>query len=553
MKINMKIYSRLVVTLSLLYSALASGIVDVDFDHSSGLDLMHQYSAKYSEPEAEAKLKLLRDNYERLKPSKTISNSSPIIPKVIHQIWLGPKSISPNDQYNIKTWIGYHPNWEMKLWTEKEILKENFDNMDLYWSARSYQERSDIVRYEILKRYGGLYIDTDIECFANFDDLNHKYDFYTNFEPPAINKKRVSILNAMVASTPNHPIIIDTLNQIRKEWNNVEELFNTQYSNNKSSFSRSNHHLAVQRTMYPLADSVFRFLSKKESLKSKSMILPSGYNVPVYFVNDIPIINFLSRIFRDKAKLSNQIKKQPETMSIHFHDKENSLMHDDYFANSLFNHSEVKGMTYMLFSMRNKYYLAFRKMFQTRFPTLLSYKTDPVVPKVIYIDNSSNLSQKDLAELKNKWQIINPKFTIKVLNYSDLENIVPKELASLSPEIIKRIARFYLLKDNGGVYVDPSFVPANLIEFNYKYGYYGSFNKIKKLSDKLSLDTRIIAAVDNHSIMHNLTNDLEKRIAKNKDLTEDTIKDLYIEYVYRYCDIDGNSIVFPEIYFNQKR
>jgi len=316
--------------IAIWFCGQALGFEDVDFDHSSGLDLMEQYSAKYADPNASIKIQILKDNYERLKPSKTPSSSTPIIPKVIHQIWLGTASIPQNYKYYLATWKNYHPGWEFKLWTEKEIIQENFPTMDLFYLARSYQERSDLIRYEILKKYGGLYIDTDIECFANFDELHYKYDFYSNYEPPAINKKRVSILNAMIASVPNHPIISDTLTKIRKNWYKVEEEFEEKYSISKSSFSRSNHHLAVERTMYPFGDAVFDFLGNKQALKYKTIILPSGYNVPVYFVNDIPIINLLSRIFRDKAKLSNQIMLRPETMSVHFHDKESSLMQEDY-------------------------------------------------------------------------------------------------------------------------------------------------------------------------------------------------------------------------------
>lgn len=535
-----------------LYS-YALAIQDVDFDHSSGLDLMRQYSAKYLDPDADFKIKQLRDNYERLKPSKVPTSLTPIIPKIIHQIWLGPKELPQNYKYYLQTWKEYNPDWQYRLWTEEDIVKENFESMDLYWLARSYQERSDIARYEILKKYGGLYVDTDIECFANFTELNHKYDFYTNFEPPAINRKKVSILNAMIASVPNHPILIETLAQIRKNWDVVEDIFDEKFSNNKSSFARSAHNLAVQRTMYPFADGVFHFLNNADLAKYKTIILPSGYNVPVYFVNDIPIINLLSRVFRDKAKLSNKIIKQPETMSIHFHDKENSLMTDDYFANSLFNLSEVKGVSYMLLNLRDKYYLSFRKMFQLKFPSFLEYNIEPQIPRVIYINNTSNLPDSKLNALKSKWRELNNQFNVIALNESELEKIIPKSLGFLPLDKRLFLARFYILKDKGGVYVEPNFIPASISEFNYKYGYYGKLNKVKNLSDKLSLDTEIMAFTKEHSILRNMLLSLEKYLSKNQNISYEKINDLYLEYVYRYSDLDGSSLVLPEIYFDQKR
>ena len=553
MKIKMRIYIKCIILSLCVFSKVAFAIEDVDFDHSSGLDLMRQYSAKYLDPDADFKIKQLRDNYERLKPSKMPLSSSPIIPKVIHQIWLGQKSIPQNYQYYLNTWRQYNPDWVIKIWREEDVIKENFPSMDLYWLARSYQERSDIVRYEILKKYGGLYIDIDIECFANFDELNYKYDFYTNFEPPAINKKKVSILNAMIGSVPNHPIIIETLETIRKDWDKVEDTFNEKFSNNKSSFARSNHNLAVQRSMYPFADSVFHFLSNADLQKYKTIILPSGYNVPVYFVNDIPIINLLSRIFRDKAKLSNQIKKRPETMSIHFHDKENSLMHDDFFANSFFDHSEIKGMIYMPLNLSDKYYLVFRKLFQLKFPTFLQYNADPVIPDVLYLSNFDDMDKKTLDKLIKKWKEMNPMFKVKVLDRADLEKYIPVSLEKLSPEMKKSIARFYLLKDEGGVFVEPNFIPASLSEFNHKYGYYGEFNKLHKLSDKLSLNMELIGALKGHSILRNMLLSFENKINKSNNIEEISVERLYIDNVLKYYSLDGDSIVFPEIYFNQKR
>ena len=172
-------------------SLSAFGFSDVNFDHSNGFDRMKEYSVKYQEKDAEEKISLLRKNYERLKPSNVKSSTKPIIPKVIHQIWIGDNPIPSNYKYYLETWRKFHPDWEIKLWTQKEIENENFASKDLFDRSRGLAEQSDIARYEILYRYGGLYIDTDVQCFANFDELHHKYDFYINMEPPGVNKKIV--------------------------------------------------------------------------------------------------------------------------------------------------------------------------------------------------------------------------------------------------------------------------------------------------------------------------------------------------------------------------
>ena len=434
----------------LLFSHAASfSIDDVDFDHSNGLDLMRKYSAHYLEPEADIKLELLRNNYEQLKPSKTPSNKTAIIPKIIHQIWLGNELMPENYKYYLETWRLYNPGWKIKIWNKEDILKENFPNIDLFFLARSYAEQSDMVRYEIIYRYGGLYIDTDIECFASFEDLHHKYDFYINMEPPALNKKRVTIANNMIAAAPNHYILARALANIRSNWNVAEEEFENNFSTSWASFKRSNHHLAVQRTMHPLGDAVFEFLTQEDQTKYRSIVLPASYNIPMYPVNDSPIINFLSNTFRGRAKLSNKIEMQPETMSFHFYDKQNSLMHFSDFSGAFFEKSKIKGFFYKLLKFRDKYYLAFRDLFNHNFPTKIEYNPNPIIPKVIYLD-SEKLSEQKLLALKEKWQILNPDFIIQPINEQYLQQFVPSKLGALNPKTSKLIASFYLLNKNGG-------------------------------------------------------------------------------------------------------
>ena len=120
----------------------------------------------------------------------------PRIPKIIHQIWLGSKL---PEQYYIwqQTWIKNHPDWQYILWTDAEIEKLNLVNKRLYNACKSYGAKSDIARYEILYRYGGLYVDCDFECLQPFDIFHHGCDFYAscdNSENGAI----IRITNALI-------------------------------------------------------------------------------------------------------------------------------------------------------------------------------------------------------------------------------------------------------------------------------------------------------------------------------------------------------------------
>lgn len=130
------------------------------------------------------------------------------IPKVVHQIWLG--SAVPEKFHNwMNSWK--MQGWVYKLWTDKEVAKFHLHNQDLYDNAKDYGEKSDILRYEILYKEGGLYIDVDFENInpALFDNLNKSYDFYAGFEPmehrQPINSPLIG--NALMASVQGHPLL----------------------------------------------------------------------------------------------------------------------------------------------------------------------------------------------------------------------------------------------------------------------------------------------------------------------------------------------------------
>ena len=63
-----------------------------------------------------------------------------------------------------------HPDWETRLWTDADL-----DELEVTEGerarARSASELSNLVRYEVLRRHGGVYLDTDVEGRRPFDDL----------------------------------------------------------------------------------------------------------------------------------------------------------------------------------------------------------------------------------------------------------------------------------------------------------------------------------------------------------------------------------------------
>lgn len=155
----------------------------------------------------------------------------PRIPKIIHQIWVGPHPFPQEALAWQETWIALHPDWEYKLWTNEDVAQLEFDNKVYYDQAKNWGEKADILRYEILYRFGGLYADIDQSCLKPFDVLHHTCDFYTGIHAmPLITVKgnnKLRIANGVIACIPGHPIMSQVVNQVKKERANSNLLART--------------------------------------------------------------------------------------------------------------------------------------------------------------------------------------------------------------------------------------------------------------------------------------------------------------------------------------
>lgn len=102
------------------------------------------------------------------------------IPRVFHHIWFGSDSLPDEVERLRKTWRANHPEWEFRLWRETDLgwLR----NEVLFDRASSYAQKADIARYEIIHRFGGVYLDADMESLKPIDGLIDGLDFFAGRE-----------------------------------------------------------------------------------------------------------------------------------------------------------------------------------------------------------------------------------------------------------------------------------------------------------------------------------------------------------------------------------
>lgn len=93
-----------------------------------------------------------------------------MIPKVIHYCWFGQGKMGVLHRRCMESWQRLCPDYEIKLWNES-----NSDIDNAYCQAaiarRKWAFVSDWVRFDVLAREGGFYMDTDLELVRNLDPL----------------------------------------------------------------------------------------------------------------------------------------------------------------------------------------------------------------------------------------------------------------------------------------------------------------------------------------------------------------------------------------------
>jgi mannosyltransferase OCH1-like enzyme len=140
------------------------------------------------------------------------------IPRKIHQIWIG-KALPEKYKAFCESWKEYNPAYEYFLWDEKAILDlEDFESRDAFRSARSLGAKSDIARYEILRRFGGIYADTDFECVKAFDELVDRCSFFAG----NLYDTKPYLCNAIIASAPGHWLLQELCRKTRERITTTE-------------------------------------------------------------------------------------------------------------------------------------------------------------------------------------------------------------------------------------------------------------------------------------------------------------------------------------------
>lgn len=94
-----------------------------------------------------------------------------MIPKIIHYCWFGPAEMPVLVQSCITSWRKHLPDYEFMFWNENNFDLNSISFTKEAYLAKKYAFVTDYVRVFALEKYGGIYLDTDIEVIKSFNDL----------------------------------------------------------------------------------------------------------------------------------------------------------------------------------------------------------------------------------------------------------------------------------------------------------------------------------------------------------------------------------------------
>lgn len=94
-----------------------------------------------------------------------------MIPKMLHAVWIGDDSKMPVKC--LDTWRNKNPDYDLHIWGNGHLQHypwQNQKQIDQMMDKHDYAGVADLMRYEILYRFGGIAIDADSYCMRPLED-----------------------------------------------------------------------------------------------------------------------------------------------------------------------------------------------------------------------------------------------------------------------------------------------------------------------------------------------------------------------------------------------
>ena len=140
------------------------------------------------------------------------AGSEKTIPKIMHQLWIVSKPMPSN---HMDTWKQMDPDFEYIRWTEAEIMHRGivFECQHRIDEMQEINGKADIMRWELLYRYGGVFLDADSICVSPMDNRLMQCECFAGWEQE---KVRPGIIATGTMGFPRrHPLVKAAIDWIK--------------------------------------------------------------------------------------------------------------------------------------------------------------------------------------------------------------------------------------------------------------------------------------------------------------------------------------------------
>jgi len=203
-----------------------------------------------------------------------------MIPKIIHYCWFGGNPYPEKVQKCIDSWKRVLPDYELMLWNE-----DNFDVNMADFPREAYEKRqyafvSDYARMYVLKKYGGVYFDVDIEAKRDIAPILEN-DLVIALDDSG------DITGAFIAAIPEHDFICKLM-----------DMYNSmKFIKEDSTYNNSVNNIWMQSL---LSEYGYKKINKKQVLSNGIVAYPDDY-------------------FQAKSLVSGKYHITDNTYTIHHH------------------------------------------------------------------------------------------------------------------------------------------------------------------------------------------------------------------------------------------
>ncbi len=132
---------------------------------------------------------------------------APVIPRVIHWLWLGSAPMPDIFTHYLESWRRHHPSWETRTWRDDTLPPLSCQAE--YERATGFKLRYDIVRLEILRQFGGVIVDMDVEAIRPIDPLLPGISGFIG----RVTANHVG--NQVLGAVPHHPFFEEAVARLR--------------------------------------------------------------------------------------------------------------------------------------------------------------------------------------------------------------------------------------------------------------------------------------------------------------------------------------------------